>query len=170
MGRQMTYITLTSDDTIDGCIRTQTVWDTASAMERLDLLADWQGQLQSMYEAEFKAWGRELGASRRDEQSSLVRHMVGEMKRLEEDNAELRAECFALAAGACGGHYGDDYGHSRCSLVDAQRTRAEAAEARAEALAAEVIRLRADNEQLRQRIEALTEANNAARAALEDDA
>lgn len=41
----------------------------------------------------------------------------------------LRAECFALAAGACSGHYGDDYGNSRCSLVDVQRTRAEAAEA-----------------------------------------
>lgn len=51
------------------------------------------------------------------------------IEQLEAEVIRLRAQCFALAAGACGGHYGDDYGHSRCSLVDAQRTRAEAAEA-----------------------------------------
>lgn len=82
----------------------------------------------------------------------------------------LRAECFMLAAGACGGHYGDDYGDSRCSLVDAQRTRADEAETRAEALAAEVIQLRTDNERLRLRVEKLSEGSNAARAALEDEA
>jgi hypothetical protein len=91
MGRQITYITLTSDDTIDGWVNTRPAWDTMSSMERLDLLADWRGEITRLYDAEYKMWGRELKA-RRDENESIVRHLIGEIDRLEADNNTLRCE------------------------------------------------------------------------------
>jgi hypothetical protein len=61
---------------------------------------------------------------------------------MEADAAEierLKAETFALSAGLCLGHYGDEHGHPRCSLVDDAYARGfQAARALAVEIAAEM--------------------------------
>lgn len=68
MARQVTYLSLTSDITIDGCVRTHGAWDTLPTMARLDLLQDWRGELTRMYNAENKIWIRDLRAQLKDDE------------------------------------------------------------------------------------------------------
>ena len=96
MARQVTYLSLTSDITIDGCVRTHGAWDTLPTMARLDLLRDWQGELTRIYDAEYKMWAREFRAKRQsptlDEDERILSHLFDEIARLEEDNAYLREQ------------------------------------------------------------------------------
>lgn len=92
MGRQITYLTLTSNQNVDGYVREYPTWYTLSTLARLDLLKDWQGELERLYQEEWKAWARELGVSARDTESRIIRHLIAEIQRLETDNAGFRAE------------------------------------------------------------------------------
>lgn len=92
MTRQVTYLVLSSNDCIDGHIRTHPAWDMLPILARLDLLADWIGELNCIYEADFKAWRRDENEPPRDTESRIARHLAREINRLEKDNAVLRAE------------------------------------------------------------------------------
>ena len=68
-GRQRNYVSLSSNDEIDGNVTFLAAYEDATPLERLDLLSDWIGLLQLQYEAQLLEWRCQLikqGAKRHE--------------------------------------------------------------------------------------------------------